>query len=283
MEKKKSIFDNTIVSLVLLVLAFIVGMVVFGGISGAIRAITTGDPMATTEVGQALDSFIVSVGGAVVSVFVAKKMYKDEYTTGLGSEGLSDGFKYMATLFIVAVVAFIISLLSGSFFVTGDKLIAAFLTAATAGIFEELVFRSGFCGLLMRKGHKDAKGVWIAVIVSALVFGAVHAGNSAMTGGEMTSVIIWQIFQAIAVGLLFGAAFVRSKNVWGCITSHFIFDLAIMILMKDEMAIMYTSDMSILDTIETIAIAIVCLGAALYLLRPAKMQEAIEKWSVKEA
>ena len=87
MEKKKSIFDNTIVSLVLLVLAFIVGMVVFGGISGAIRAITTGDPMATTEVGQALDSFIVSVGGAVVSVFVAKKMYKDEYTTGLGGDG----------------------------------------------------------------------------------------------------------------------------------------------------------------------------------------------------
>lgn len=74
---------------------------------------------------------------------------------------------------------------------------------------EELLFR----GVLFRL-VEEAAGTWIALVVSAVLFGAAHAFNPGAT---------WLSSAAIALeaGVLLGAAFVVTKNLWLPIGLHF--------------------------------------------------------------
>ena len=84
---------------------------------------------------------------------------------------------------------------------------AALLLLPSAAI-EELVFR----GVLFRLVEETA-GTWIALAVSAALFGAAHAFNPGATW--VSSVAI-----ALESGVLLGAAFVVTQNLWLPIGLH---------------------------------------------------------------
>jgi len=75
-------------------------------------------------------------------------------------------------------------------------------------ILEEVVIR----GILFRIAEQ-AVGTWIALVVSALVFGALHARNPG--AGVLSSIAI-----AMEAGVLLAAAFVLTRSLWSCIGIH---------------------------------------------------------------
>ena len=84
----------------------------------------------------------------------------------------------------------------------------ALLAALFAAIVEELLFR----GMLFRLVERHA-GTAVALLISALVFGLVHAGNPGATW--LSSVAI-----ALEAGLLLGAAYARTRTLWFSIGLH---------------------------------------------------------------
>lgn len=81
--------------------------------------------------------------------------------------------------------------------------------AFTAAIFEEILFR----GILFRL-IEEKIGSYIALFISALIFGALHLANP-------NSSLITAFGLAIQAGLLLGAAYIYSKNLWFPIAIHF--------------------------------------------------------------
>lgn len=81
--------------------------------------------------------------------------------------------------------------------------------AFTSAIFEEILVR----GIIFRI-MEEKLGSYIALIISALIFGALHLANPNAT-------IATAFGLAIQAGLLLGAAFIYSKNLWFPIAIHF--------------------------------------------------------------
>ena len=82
------------------------------------------------------------------------------------------------------------------------------LTAVLPGITEEIVSR----GILFRL-TEEGLGTWIALIVSALFFGFMHAGNPGATAWSSIAI-------SIEAGLLFGLLYHVTRSLWWCIGLH---------------------------------------------------------------
>ena len=88
-------------------------------------------------------------------------------------------------------------------------LIPALAIGITSAVFEEILFR----GILFRITEEKLGSVW-ALIISSSFFGFAHLANENST-----------VFSAIAItieaGLLLGAAYIYSKNLWLPVLIHF--------------------------------------------------------------
>ena len=119
------------------------------------------------------------------------------------------------TPLLYAVITFVLSLLpeawmesyleaSASLGQTGILMTIA--TVLIAPLVEEIIFR----GLILSRLHRAIPG-WLAVLISALVFGLCH--------GQ----IVW-ICYAFVIGLLFGLMALRSNSIWPSLLAHIIFN-----------------------------------------------------------
>jgi membrane protease YdiL (CAAX protease family) len=81
--------------------------------------------------------------------------------------------------------------------------------AFSVAIFEEILIR----GIIFRI-IEEGLGSYIALIISAMIFGALHLFNSHAT-------LISAVCIAIEAGLLLGAAYIYSRNLWLPIAIHF--------------------------------------------------------------
>ena len=81
--------------------------------------------------------------------------------------------------------------------------------AFTSAITEEVLFR----GVLYRL-TEEKLGSYIALLISGLIFGAMHYSNPNSSLGAALGL-------AIQAGLLLGAAYIYSKNLWVPIALHF--------------------------------------------------------------
>lgn len=91
--------------------------------------------------------------------------------------------------------------------------VVAFITfVIMAPLAEELLFRGYLLGGLMEKGS-----AWLAVIVSSVVFGLLHAPGFTETG------IVWQWGAAadtFALAIVAGSLRVTTKNIWAGVILH---------------------------------------------------------------
>jgi membrane protease YdiL (CAAX protease family) len=120
------------------------------------------------------------------------------------------GFALGAALFSIVVLGLS---LGGDYRITGihltwDLASASLVLLAGAAV-EEILFR----GVLFRL-IEEWSGTWIALAISSVLFGAAHSFNPG--AGWISSVSI-----AVEAGLLLGAAFVVTKNLWFPIGLHF--------------------------------------------------------------
>jgi uncharacterized protein len=120
------------------------------------------------------------------------------------------GAAFGAVLFSVVIG----ELAAGGFYrVTGvhatPALAIAALLLVPGAAFEELLFRGVIFRLFQEWG-----GTWIALAVSALLFGLVHAKNPGATWVSTVAI-------ALEAGILLAAAFVVTRNLWFPIGLHF--------------------------------------------------------------
>ena len=89
---------------------------------------------------------------------------------------------------------------------------------------EELIFRGVILNLFLERFSKTKRGILWAVILSGVFFGAVHLTNISQ-GVTVTSAMIRAINGAF-LGVIFGAVYARSGNIWLVMTFHALVDFA---------------------------------------------------------
>lgn len=112
---------------------------------------------------------------------------------------------------LVATISAIAAL--GYFHVTGSNPVSAvvptFATAVAAGYVEEVLFR----GVLFRI-IEESLGTWIALALTALLFGFAHMMNPNATLFSSFAI-------AMEAGILLGAAYVLTRRLWLAVGIHF--------------------------------------------------------------
>jgi membrane protease YdiL (CAAX protease family) len=92
-------------------------------------------------------------------------------------------------------------------------LLRALLLFLLVAVFEETLFR----GIIFR-AIEDGLGSWVALVVSAGFFGAAHLANPGASGASAAAI-------AIEAGLLLGAAYMLTRNLWLPIGIHWAWNL----------------------------------------------------------
>ena len=93
----------------------------------------------------------------------------------------------------------------------------------SVGFVEEILFRGVMMTLLVNKWGNSRKGIYLAVIVSSLLFGLLHILNLIM--GRYTLIAaLTQTGYALFFGVFFGACMLRNNSIWPVIFAHALFD-----------------------------------------------------------
>jgi membrane protease YdiL (CAAX protease family) len=91
--------------------------------------------------------------------------------------------------------------------------VAIFVLSCFVAVFEEIMFRGLFFRIL-----EEALGSWLALIISALLFGMVHLINNDSDG-----TLVW-VTPTMAMGLSLAAAYMLTRNLWLTIGFHWAWD-----------------------------------------------------------
>lgn len=131
-------------------------------------------------------------------------------TAGLAVAGAAAG------LALFALVLGILALLGSYRFgeVVQGTLLGGAVASFAAAVGEEILFR----GYIFR-WIESVAGSWIAVAISALLFGGAHLLNRGATPGDAIAI-------AVEGGILLSAAYVYSRSLWLPIGIHFGWDFA---------------------------------------------------------
>lgn len=171
-------------------------------------------------------------------------------------------------LYIVAGLEMLI-LSMGQPLQSGSNILIFLLCMAAVGVTEELAFRGLITGMIYEKYGKSPAGVWLSVVVSGLVFGAMHLTNAFAGDVTLTGVLI-QMVVASMLGMCLGAVYLRGGNFWSVAAIHGFMDFCALL----DSGIF--SGGSMLDTVNTYTAANLLGGLlygllALFLLRPYQM------------
>ena len=94
-----------------------------------------------------------------------------------------------------------------------DLIINLVFIAVLAGVGEELLFR----GVIQRLLTRIFKSPWLAIIVTAAFFSAIHLQ-------------FYGFFPRLLLGILLGAMFWYSGSLWVAIAAHFIYDALLIVI-----------------------------------------------------
>lgn len=142
------------------------------------------------------------------------KFYEKRKITELSKNGIIKSLSIGIVLgAILQSLTILVIYLNGGYSVISVNPIIFIIPALTMGItsaaIEEILFR----GIIFRI-PEEKLGSYISLLISALIFGALHISNpnSSLSAG---------IGLAIQAGLLLGAAYIYSRNLWFPIAIHF--------------------------------------------------------------
>ena len=159
------------------------------------------------------------------------------------------------------------------------NVLSLILYTITIGIVEEFFCRAWLLNEFLERYGNSYKGVIKCIVVSALLFGLIHWTN--VLNGQTVLETATQIVQATAMGVVLGAIYYRTKNIWAVVFLHAFWDFAIMFsdvnLLKDCVSLPVTDSLYILaQTIYSLGIAGASLAIGFYILRGEKVIPLIE-------
>ena len=149
------------------------------------------------------------------------------------------------------------------------------------GIREECFYRATVQNIIAKKYANSVKGIWITVIFGAIIFGLCHVSNL-FFGMDPLSVFT-QVVYAILIGILFGAVYLRSGNIWVLILVHALTDLA---GLAESTFLQSISDVEEMNRLSfswgALLFRLFYVLLAIFLLRPSKCREIYESFCFAE-
>ena len=103
-----------------------------------------------------------------------------------------------------------------------EQIILGILKLFVIGFLEESLFRGIAASCIGIRYGREAKGVWLAVILSGFIFGAFHMMNTS-AGVNLLSALA-QSVTAWIFGIFFAAIYFRGGNIWVMILIHSLTD-----------------------------------------------------------
>lgn len=153
--------------------------------------------------------------------------------------------------------------------VTGTAVIATIFHGIGPGVSEEVFFRGFAVSNLMRIWKDKPNRIFLCMLTSGFAFGLTHAMNVIVTGDILATLV--QVVYTSAVGILNGAIYLRSRNIWGVIIMHTLTDITAFLAV-------FESNATGMDIVFCIVGSLLFIVLALYLIRPIKHAEIDELW-----
>ena len=140
------------------------------------------------------------------------------------------------------------------------------------GVREECFYRATIQNILAKKYANSVKGIWIAAIVSSIIFGLTHLSN--LFFGVNPHAVLIQVASATTIGFLFGAIYLRSGNIWLLILIHTLTDVA---ALEESIFFNNISDVETMNQYsfswKWLIVRLIYVGIAMFLLRPSKCKQ----------
>ncbi len=92
------------------------------------------------------------------------------------------------------------------------------------GLFEETAFRGCVFMLMLEKRHKTRRDIFFSIILSSLVFGAIHIVNI-FAGAGIVPVIL-QLGYSFLIGAMCAVALLITRSIWVPVILHALFNFA---------------------------------------------------------
>ena len=155
--------------------------------------------------------------------------------------------------------------------------VGSIVSSFAPGFSEETAFRGLGVANYLRKVQTE-KGVVTIFWLSSIVFGLAHVAN-ALAGAPLL-ISIGQAAYAAGIGMILGAVYLRTGNLWPTILGHMSVDFMEFIRgdLGNSGGIM--SSMGVGDWI-TIVAGVIGIILGLYLIRPSKRAEIVDLWKAK--
>lgn len=186
--------------------------------------------------GTELGSFLGSIYRILVSlliVFLMKRTWQGRFRYGFDRSNVKLGFLLASPTLIMAAFNIPEYLLKGGSLKTGLPLAAAFVTGFAPGLYEEVVLRGTALSNMMYQWKDKSNPVLASLTVSSLIFGALHLINLSHAGVTET---LMQVGYAAGVGFLFGAVYLRTRNLVGLVILHAMVDISAAVFQLPENA-----------------------------------------------
>jgi hypothetical protein len=157
----------------------------------------------------------IIASSAVISTYIYFfRKYEKREIKEFSSKGIA---KYLLSGTMIGVVlqslTMLVIVLNGGFEIVSvnpiSYVIIPFTIAFTVAVFEEILIR----GIIFRI-IEEKLGSYISLLISAIIFGALHLLNP-------NSTLISGLCVGIEAGLLLGAAYIYTRNLWFPIAIHF--------------------------------------------------------------
>lgn len=269
--KKENKKGSLILLIIKIVLLFLLTDFVISFVPGLMtRAVNTG------KYGL---NFIVEMF-AVLVVFIVMILSKNQYVFTDKKEGFFKSILLGLPILIIAILMFILNSLSIilEFDLNISNLITLILFCISIGLYEEFLCRGWLLNEFLEKYGSTRRQVIVSIFISAIIFGLMHISNI-WVGGQTVTETILQIVQATTIGVLFGAVYYRTKNIWAVIFLHAFYDFSIFLGSVNVLKDCHVVEEAV--SITTIAGSLMFCGVYLLssaiILRKSKINHLIEK------
>lgn len=206
---KQNILQSPFIRIIFGLLVCFISFIIAQQIIGKILDVTT-----LSKNGRNLIKGIIAATTVIITYIYFFRICEKRKINEFSSKGIG---KYLLIGTLIGVVlqslTIIVIALNGGFEIVSfnpvSYVIIPFTMAFTVAVFEEILIR----GIIFRI-IEEKLGSYISLLISAVIFGALHLLNPIST-------LISGLCVGIEAGLLLGAAFIYSRNLWLPITIHF--------------------------------------------------------------
>ncbi|MDO4199764.1 MAG: type II CAAX endopeptidase family protein [Clostridia bacterium] len=162
---------------------------------------------------------------ALIGILILKKLGKINILKDKGKgfwRGIFIGS--IPLVFITFFIAYDILVAEDIRLQSWEVIMSIIFQCFSVGVLEEIYFRGIIFNVIDDYfGHKNACDIWKTVVLSGFLFGFAHLDFFKGMSGFLSS--IGQFIGCIAIGILFGAVYMRYRNIYSLMFVHALYDI----------------------------------------------------------